>query len=203
MVKNLFLLGKIGTGKSTLIRNSLLPCLDQTGGFFVQRVLIGGVCVAFRLLPVTNAEEYLLEKEQTALEGLSNIFLWNNGRGNWQSNFEVFWTTGVRCLHEGLSAGKKLILLDEIGGIELHCPPFMEAVKEIIAGPLPVLGVFKAPPNAETLEECLAGNGITSVNKVFIDELHKDPVTELFHVDRDNMDCISEKIKRFVEVASR
>lgn len=203
MVKNLFLLGKIGTGKSTLIRNSLLPCIDQTGGFFVQRVFIGGVCAAFQLLPVTNAEEYLLEKEQTTLEGLKNIFLWNNGRGNWQSNLEVFRKTGVRCLHEGLSAGKKLILLDEIGGIELHCPPFMKAVREIIAGPSPVLGVLKAPPNAETLEECLADSGITTINKVFIDELHKDTVTELIHVDRENMGCTSEKIKRFVEAASR
>lgn len=201
MAKNLFLLGKIGTGKSTLIRNTLLPFIDRAGGFFVQRVLISGTCAAFRLLPVTGAEDYLLEKEELSLERLSGIFLRSDGRGNWSSNMAVFRTTGVRCLQESASSGKKLILLDEIGGVELHCASFMRALKKIISGPLPVLGVLKAPANAGTLEECLAGTGITAVNKAFIEELAKDPFSELSYVDRNSIGCATEKVKSFVEAA--
>ncbi|HED24657.1 MAG TPA: hypothetical protein ENN91_05980 [Firmicutes bacterium] len=201
MAKNLFLLGKIGTGKSTLLRNNLLPVLDRTGGFFVQRVLISGVCTAFRLLPVTNAEEYLLEKEEPELENLDNLFLKSDGQGNWHNDLAVFRNAGIRFLQESAAEGKRLILLDEIGGVELSCVPFVRALKKIISGSLPVIGVLKAPVNAGTLEECLAGGGITSINRAFINELRKDPFTELNYVDRSTVGCTAEKVKCFVEAA--
>jgi nucleoside-triphosphatase THEP1 len=203
LVKNLFLLGKIGTGKSSLIRENLLPYLELVGGFFVQRIFMGGSSVAFRLLPVTTAGEYILNRKVETLGGLENIFLFNDGRGNWHSNMEVFITDGTRYLHESIATGKKVILLDEIGGIELHCPPFMEAVMEVLSSPVSVLGVQKAPENAETLEECQAGRNVAAVNKIFFKDLQKDSASELLLVDRGNIDYITGRVKNFVNAAIR
>jgi nucleoside-triphosphatase THEP1 len=96
--KNLFLLGNIGAGKSTLIKNALVPCLESVGGFFVQRVIVNDIYYAFRLLPVTTAEEYILDLRQERLNNTKNAFLFRDESGNWKNSMDVFSTTGIDCL---------------------------------------------------------------------------------------------------------
>ncbi|MCR4441857.1 MAG: hypothetical protein QHH10_06665 [Peptococcaceae bacterium] len=58
MASNLFLTGPKRCGKSTLIRSCVKPYLERVGGFFVQRVMNGANCLAFRLLELSPQAEY-------------------------------------------------------------------------------------------------------------------------------------------------
>ena len=49
--------------------------------------------------------------------------------------------TAIRYLR--MSKGKKLILLDEIGGVEMLIPEFREELYEVLNGEIPCLGVLK------------------------------------------------------------
>ena len=199
MTKNLFLLGSIGAGKSTVIRQFLLPYLPEIGGFFVQRILCDKELVAFSLKPVDNKSGYQLTQEVDNLVGLVNLFLYSNDQGNWQRDEDVFQNSGALWLRNSRQDHKRLILLDELGGIELHNQAFMAEVYETLNSSTPVLGVVKAPANARILERVEAGKGVTEVNLTFIDYLHNDPGTELLDVDNIKRNEAAFKVKSFVE----
>lgn len=137
MKKNLFLEGPIQEGKSTLIRALIRDYLSQTGGFCSQRLLNeSGETVGFRV--VTTAEAMALTARYTP--ELSDVFLYFGGEKA-EVRPEVFSDSALKYLRE--SKGKKLILLDEIGGIELLEPHFRKKVYEILGGSTPCLGVLK------------------------------------------------------------
>ena len=198
MVNNLFLFGSIGAGKSTVIRQCLTPYLPEVGGFYVQRILCNKALVAFSLKPVDHQLAYQLTQEVSNLLGLENLFLYVDDQGYWQRVDHVFQNSGARCLRNSRQNHKKLILLDELGGIELHNQVFMAEVYETLNSSTPVLGVVKAPANAQILERVEAGKGVTDVNHTFIDYLNNDQGTELLDVDNIKRNEVISKVKSFV-----
>ncbi len=199
MSKNLFLSGNIGAGKSTLIRECLLPYLAAVGGFYVQRIFCGNELIAFSLKPIADKLSYKLTLKVDDLEGLDNLFLYLDNNGNWQSNNDVFLNSGLEILQSSIQKNKKLILLDELGGIELHNQTFMTEVYKILKGSIPLLGVVKAPKNARILERVNAGKGVTNVNLMFIDYLKNDQNTELLNVNNIDRNEAASRIYNFVE----
>jgi nucleoside-triphosphatase THEP1 len=199
VIKNLFLFGGIGAGKSSVIRQCLFHYLPEVGGFYVQRILCNKELVAFSLKPVGSQTDYHLNQEVNNLVGLDNLFLYADDQGNWQRDDHVFQDSGAACLRNSRRDHKKLILLDELGGIELHNQAFMEEVYETLNSSIPVLGVVKAPANARILERVEAGKGVTNVNLTFIDYLHNDQGTELLDVDNINRNEVAFRVKSFVE----
>ncbi len=199
MKKNLFLLGDIGTGKSTLIREALLPHLPRVGGFFVQRILIKGRCAAFRLQPVETAAAYRINEHVSTLDGLTNLFLYSDAQGRWRQDSAVFSGVGTGCLERSMASGKELILLDELGGIELGCTSFMEAVRAVLDSSIPVLGVYKAPRNAAKLAGCLGDGSTGSANRAVLDYLQSHPLTGLYTVNAAGCSHAARLVKAFVE----
>lgn len=65
----------------------------------------------------------------------------------------AFETLGVHYLKD--TDGRKLMLLDEIGGHELTCRPFMDALLELLAGDIPCIGVIKAPASTRRMDASL------------------------------------------------
>ncbi len=169
------------------------------GGFFVQRIFQGEKLKGFSLVPVDEASEYRLNYSVSNTEGLKKLFLYVDEKGNWQSNDNVFQVSGVECLRKSLRKDKKLVLLDELGGIELNNAAFMSEIYRILDSAIPVLGVVKAPGNAKILERSVVGKGVTGVNRSFIDWLQADLKTELYLVDQLNREEAALKIKNFVE----
>lgn len=154
-MKHLFIQGAIGIGKSTFIRSLLLPYLSEVGGFFVQRIYIGKRYQGFSLKALTEQRDYVLNRQVKNLKEAEHVFLYCDEEGRWHQRPEVF-AAAAEYLHQLLSADKKLILLDELGGIELDCQPFMEAVLNVLEGDIPVLGVLKSVRNRHILNHHLA-----------------------------------------------
>lgn len=182
-----------------MIKECLRPYLPEAGGFFVQRIFIGSEYAAFRLCPVDSFPGYELDCHVETLEGLENLFLYSISGNNWQRNLEVFEKAGLDCLEKGLRNNKKLILMDELGGVELDSKVFREKVKEVISAEMPVLGVVKSPANARVLENSLAGRGVTDTNSQFLEYLGSHPSIELLTVTGENRLEASTRLKSFLE----
>ncbi len=146
MYRHLFLEGPIREGKSTLLRKVLKPYMRHVGGFASQRlVLPDGTTRAFRIGPAdkTGLTAPFTENITGGCDGVFRI----NSADSAGSKFPgVFDTDGVRYLTD--TAGKKIMLLDEIGGAEMLSEPFMAALYGLLAGGIPCIGVLKRNKNA-------------------------------------------------------
>lgn len=149
MITNLFLQGPRKIGKSTLLRSVLQGMRGRVGGYFIQRLFQQGEHVGFRLLDMQSEEPYCLNKEvgSRELEDLDNLILGKMADGDWHRFPRVFAEAGVQALEGACQRGKKIVLLDELGDIELEAPEFLRAVQDLLAGDKKVLGVLKLSDN--------------------------------------------------------
>jgi nucleoside-triphosphatase THEP1 len=194
MKKHLFLEGPIQEGKSTLIRKLIKANLTQIGGFSSQRLLDdSGKTVGFRITPA--GEAIALTKKYSP--ELPDVFLFFDGSRT-ENMPGIFADTAVRYLRE--NEGKKLILLDEIGGVELLSPEFRRELYRILAGDIPCLGVLK-------LESSVRGMcGNTAIDSDCIawhlqlrDDLVNRYGAEIIYFERTNAEQTEELLRDFVD----
>lgn len=149
--KCLFLQGDSQMGKSTLILKSILPFLSVTTGFLSQRLIADGETKAFCLTPIELATSPLAIYDSK----LPNIFL-ELISGKWKGNEEVFKTLGVKLLSN--VTGKQLVVLDEIGGMELLAEPFRDKLYEVLSSSIPCIGVIKSYNNKSAMQKSVGMN---------------------------------------------
>ena len=78
-----------------------------------------------------------------------NVFRYWDQDGTGQVDTEVFISAGLEYLRP--RPENRFMLLDEIGGVELACGPFMDALTELIRSDLPCVGVLKLRSNVERI----------------------------------------------------
>lgn len=189
---HLFLEGPVQTGKSTLIRQCISPYMDQIGGFSSQRLWQNGRPRGYRLAP---AGERALDAPLDL--NVSGIFTCHSSQGS-RKNPLVFEILGVELLEK--AKGTSLILLDEIGGAELLVPAFRQKLYEILAGPVPCIGVIKLADKAGFMSRAAGYPGeVVDYNL----QLRRD-LTESFHGEicpfsPDRRNVIKHKIELFLE----
>ena len=161
-MKHLFLEGPIQTGKSTLIRKALKPYLASApcctiGGFASQRLTDpSGSTRAFRIAPADApltapfSDYYPCAEDAPSVYGIFKTFYPDNKP---VVDYSVFETHGIRYLRD--TDGKRLMLLDEIGGHELTSAPFMDALYQLLAGDIPCIGVIKLPDSTKRMDAAL------------------------------------------------
>lgn len=160
MKHRLFLTGPIGCGKSTAIDRGLGDRRDRLKGF-----------VTLREGQTPKPERFWLE---TLPKRERAVFLDLTGEKP-RIDLRVFSDLGVQSLQKGP------LLLDEIGGIELLCPEFLEALEDALSGDTPILGVVKAPESNLALARCLGlGEEYETAAKKLRRLLAQDGQTELY-----------------------
>ena len=140
-----FLQGPSGTGKSSALRDILTPHIRQTAGFTVQRLLENGVTVGFRAIYLDGNALSFPSLEAVYTEDADNIFIL---RGKWLGA-EVLENMLEKTLLRAQSPDIKMILLDEIGGIEMLSAKVMETLEKILNTDKPCYGVLKSKENLE------------------------------------------------------
>ena len=130
-MRRLFLTGTIGCGKSTAILTAIGDKLPEFGGFLTSRIRDEkGHAVAFTLCaPDGSREEIFLDIRS----------------GTPEIHWDVF-----RTLAPKLMAGK-ILILDEIGGMELLCPEFIAALDSLLKTDIPIIGVLKGDAAANAM----------------------------------------------------
>ena len=208
---HLFLQGPIGIGKSHLLRKLLLPHLDLVGGYFVQRIYEKDRDRAFSLIPISDAEGFVPEKSVERMEPDERTFLYSRG-GKWHVLKNVFEIQGTAFLQAGVRNGKKLILLDEIGGIELDCPVFMETVLGVLESGVPTLGVLKSEQNRAIQNKVIQNRvvqnrrpALQNANEVdgrsYLEKIRNHPGIRLCNISAENYSKIEKMAEAFIKAA--
>lgn len=144
MKRHLFLTGPIGCGKSTAIAQALGENLTRCGGFLTRR----------------HREPHLHFTLESTDGKHKETFL-DFATGKPEVNLAVF---SERYLQG------KILVLDEIGGIELLNPEFASALENILNSDIPILGVLKGEGPAGALIKKL---GLTEEYQQAADKLRK------------------------------
>lgn len=88
---------------------------------------------------------------------------------------EVFETLGASALKG------EVLVLDEIGGVELLCPGFRRALEETLDWDVPILGVLKGPAAADALAQTLGLRGEYRRQAAWLrDRICRDRGTDLY-----------------------
>ena len=159
MLPHVFLQGPSGMGKSTILREVFAPHVLYITGFVIQRLTENGLTVAFRTACLDGAFPPLEAQYDSSLK---DVFLL---RRRWMG-YDALERALMHVLEQ---ADRSLIVLDEIGGIELGSPVFMGVLERILSGPRPCFGVFKA---RENLDRALSNLNL-STHRAELQEKHK------------------------------
>ena len=153
----LLLTGKPGTGKTALIKEAIAKTKIKTGGFYTEEIRTAGVRQGFRIITLDGKETILAHVNISSSYQVSKYKV-DTGRLD-----EV----GVSALRQALKESD-LIVIDEIGKMELLSPQFREAVWQAIDSGKRVLGTIMLNPH------------------LFADKIKHHPQAKTLLVTRDN-----------------
>lgn len=133
---NVLLTGRPGIGKTTVIRRFLRLTRVQAGGFFTQEMIRKGKRFGFSL--------NLLNGETRVLASTDIAGRWRVGK--YGVDVEGFESAAVPEIEAAIAAGR-MVVIDEIGKMEMFSRRFCEAVQQALDAPVPVLGTLLVRPH--------------------------------------------------------
>jgi nucleoside-triphosphatase len=165
MKRALLLTGKPGTGKTALIKEALAGTKVKAGGFYTEEIRTGGIRQGFRIVTLDGQETTL------AHVGISSP----HQVSKYKVDTDALDRVGVSALLQALKE-TDLIVIDEIGKMELLSPRFREAVMQAINSGNKVLGTIMLNPHP------------------FADEIKRRLEVETLLVTRDNRTEVMIKV---------
>lgn len=193
MSKCLFLQGDVQIGKSTLLLECLQPYLPYIGGFVVQRLLQGEHLKAFCLKEITD-DAWSVNASYQGDE--ANIFICEQ-KGQWLSDEQVFEQIGENLVCE--ATRKKILVLDEIGGVELLSDSFRQNLYKALSGEVFCVGVLKSAANSKLLREnVVLSQRYQELYQQLFADIRERFDGEVFDVTEKNKLIVKSKIQDFL-----
>lgn len=134
--KILLIAGRPGSGKTTLIAEVVAALGHRAGGFYTRELRAGGRRVGFEVVTLDGRRGRLAHVD---LPGLQRV-------GKYGVDLESFEAAGVDALEQAVREAE-LIVIDEIGKMELLSGRFRRAVEEAVASGKPILATVMLAPN--------------------------------------------------------
>ncbi len=146
MGKTLLLTGHPGVGKTTVIKEVVKRLGDSAGGFYTEELTGPGGRKGFELITLSGKRMVLAHKDFRR-EQLPRV-------GRYGVDVAAFERVGVAALREAMKT-KQVVVVDEIGRMELFSREFQTMVMQAILGPQVVLGtiLFKPHPHADLYKQ--------------------------------------------------
>jgi nucleoside-triphosphatase len=143
-MKPVYLLtGKPGTGKTSIIKQAVAELEDRAGGFYTEEIRSRGTRLGFKLVTLDGHEVTLahIDFDKRFQVGKYGVDVDSLGR------------VGVSALRRAAEQ-RDLVVVDEIGKMELFSAEFREVVLQIINGGKKILGtiMFYANPWADAIK---------------------------------------------------
>ena len=182
MVTNLLLTGKPGVGKTTVVEQVVKSLSVPVGGFYTREIRERGKRVGFRLttwtgracpppsLPATHIVRGRREGIMSHIDFVSPFRV-----GKYGVDIRVINNIGIPAIREAITLCK-IIVIDELGRMELFSETFQEAVWEALEKKLPLLGVIQERPHP------------------FLNRVRKRPDVELIPVTIENRNTEVDKL---------
>ena len=130
------LTGRPGVGKTTCLRRAVERLGRPAGGFFTEEVRRRGTRAGFALVTLDGERAMLAETGRR--EGPRV--------GKYAVDLEALDRIGVPAIRRAIAAGA-VVVVDEIGRMELASEAFRAAVAEALASEAPILGTILAGPH--------------------------------------------------------
>jgi nucleoside-triphosphatase len=136
------LTGMPGTGKTSIIKQAITQSKRNAGGFFTQEIRSVGIREGFKIVTLEGKEDILAH---IAIDSPYRV-------GKYGVDISVLETTGVDAIYSAI-ASNDIIVIDEIGKMELFSSRFITAVQDALSSPKKVLGTItlKPHPLADTI----------------------------------------------------
>jgi len=169
-MKQVYLLtGQPGTGKTSLIKQAVAGMKGRAGGFYTEEIRSRGVRQGFRLVTLDG---------ETAI--LSHINIDSPHRvSKYGVDIESLDKIGVSALNQALKECD-LVVVDEIGKMELFSAKFRETVQSIISSGKRLLGTIMLYPNP------------------YADAIKRQPQVNLITVTRANHQEVLKELREWL-----
>jgi nucleoside-triphosphatase len=170
MKQVLLLTGRPGTGKTSLIKQAASRMKDKAGGFYTEEIRTRGKREGFRLITLDGEETVLAH---TGIRSAYRV-------SRYGVDIEALDRVGVPALRR--AAGKNgLVVVDEIGRMELFSKAFRETVLSIIDNGERLLGTVMLAPEPWT------------------DALKLRPEVSLIDLKRDSFERVLAEVLEWLE----
>ncbi len=170
-MKQVYLLtGRPGTGKTSLIKQVATQMKGKAGGFYTEEIRSQGVREGFRLVTLDGEQAilahvnihspYRVSKYGVDIDGLERV--------------------GVPAIYQATQQ-RDLVVIDEIGKMELFSARFREAVSQAIDSGKRILATIMLNPNP------------------WADDIKRRPQVNLITVTRGNYQQVLEELLRWLK----
>lgn len=173
-VKNILITGRPGVGKTTAIKKVLSALDIRPRGFYTEEIRDGRERRGFTVKTFGGRDCVLAH---TDIQGVPRV-------GRYGVDVTSFENTALPELEEAVGK-REIIVIDEIGKMEMFSNRFKNLVLQALDGPAPVLAVISE-----------SGNG-------FIDGIKKRKDVKLFTLSRQARDALIPDIATLLDALTR
>jgi nucleoside-triphosphatase len=136
MAETFLLTGNPGCGKTTIIKQILSELSQPAGGFYTQEIRVDGIRKGFEIITLGGQRGILAHVEQRSRHRI----------GKYGVDLVTLEEVGVAALERAL-ADQLLMVIDEIGPMEILSSRFCSIVRRAIHSDARILGTIVKRPN--------------------------------------------------------
>lgn len=172
MGRTLLLTGRPGVGKTTVIKKVAEALGDQAAGFYTEEIRQeNGQRTGFRLVTL-DGEEAVMAHVDLREEGRPRV-------SRYGVDVSTIEALGVSALRRAM-ASEQVVMVDEIGKMELFSDAFRKTVRQAVEGDAAVLGT------------------VMSARHPWVDELKAKEQVAVWEVTTGNRNQLPERILRWL-----
>jgi nucleoside-triphosphatase len=185
MGKRILLTGRPGCGKTTLIQRVVNKLGLPAGGFYTEEIRQRGQRVGFKLITLDGKEAVFADINFKTPERL----------GKYGLDLSKLETVGVAAVRDAVHS-RQIVVIDEIGPMEVRSAIFRDAVNEAFESGMPILATIVARSLPFT-------DAIRKRSDVSVLEVRASNRDELVSKLRDEFESCHPKMKRRISRARR
>jgi len=133
MKQKILLTGRPGCGKTTLIKRVVNDLALPAGGFYTEEIRAHGERLGFKIITLDGQEALLAHVDFKTPERV----------GKYGLDLRVLESIGTEAICTAVRA-RRLVVIDEIGPMEIRSPVFCDVVNDALDSGEPILGTITA-----------------------------------------------------------